>query len=54
MIPRDRIDLGREDLGRAIGRLPRRIAYPLIFLFALVLWITIAIAAIKLIRFLAL
>lgn len=42
--------MSREDLERAIGRLPRRIAYPLILVLAMVLWSAVGIAALKLAR----
>lgn len=46
MIPIEPVS--RENLERAIGRMPRRIAYPLILLLSLVLWSAIGIAASKL------
>ena len=37
----------RERLERAAGRLPRRVAYPLILLFSLLMWIPIGILAFR-------
>lgn len=39
-----------EDLERAVGRLPRRIAYPLIFAYAVAIWSAIGIAVGSILR----
>ena len=42
MIQRDRTDF-RQELEHTVGRLPRRVAYPLIFLGSVLLWSLIGI-----------
>lgn len=44
MIPLDRVLIAREHIERSIGRLPRRVAYPLIFFGSVLLWSSIGIA----------
>jgi hypothetical protein len=51
MIPRE--FMSREDLERALGRLPRRIAYPIILAVSIALWSAVGIAALKLAQVIA-
>lgn len=37
-----------QRVGRFVGRLPRRVAYPLILILSVVLWTPIAIAGVRL------
>lgn len=39
------LDFLHEDLERAVARLPRRVAYPLIVVFSVLLWSAIGIVA---------